>query len=86
MEEEDFDLAGEVYAEFVMSWVSGGGLASEADRAWRSGIAAANGYAGAPEPQEDWGRPADYPAYGTPEWEANERALEMAEMMEEGYF
>jgi hypothetical protein len=80
--EAEADL-GEVYAEFVMSWVAGGGFASDADRAWRSGIAWQNGYWGAPQPQDDdWGRPT----YGTPEWEANERALELAELMDEGGF
>jgi hypothetical protein len=43
---------GELYAEFVSSWVCGGGLASDANLAWHSGIAAANGYWGAPQPQE----------------------------------
>ena len=29
------DYEGEQYAEFVMSWVSGGGFASDAPQAWR---------------------------------------------------
>jgi hypothetical protein len=33
--EHDYENEGEQYAEFVMSWVSGGGLASDAPQAWR---------------------------------------------------
>lgn len=44
---------GEIYAEFVMSWVMGGGSADEANWAWNSGIAHANGYSSAPEGWHD---------------------------------
>lgn len=52
---EDYDptdYEGEQYAEFVMSWVSGGGSASDAGMAWSTGIAFANGYTLAPEGDE----------------------------------
>lgn len=32
------DYEGEQYAEFVMSWVSGGGPASDAPQAWRQSL------------------------------------------------
>lgn len=32
------DYEGEIYAEFVMSWVSGGGSASDAPQAWRQSL------------------------------------------------
>lgn len=38
---EDYDptdYEGEQYAEFVMSWVSGGGSASDAPQAWRQSL------------------------------------------------
>jgi hypothetical protein len=36
--EQEPDYEGEQYAEFVMSWVSGGGLASDAPQAWRQSL------------------------------------------------
>lgn len=35
---EDYDDEGEMFAEFVMSWVTGGGNASDASAAWAQGI------------------------------------------------
>ena len=52
-QEQEPDYEGEQYAEFVMSWVSGGGQSSDADAAWDSGIAHNAGYASAPEGDED---------------------------------
>lgn len=48
---------GEIYAEFVMSWVNGGGSAYDADIAWASGIAHNNGWSMAPEGADEDGRP-----------------------------
>ena len=42
---------GEQYAEFVSSWVSGGGSSYDAATAWASGIAYSAGYGYAPNPQ-----------------------------------
>lgn len=80
---EDYDYEGEQYAEFVSSWVSGGGLASEADRAWRSGIAHRNGYGSAPEVDYESERPSWIPVYGSEEWEAQERAFEERDYLDE---
>ena len=77
--EEDYGLA---YAEFVSSWVSGGGLASDANQAWNSGIAHRNGYASAPEGDYEE-RPSWLPVYGTPEWDAYEREMDYRDYMEE---
>lgn len=52
----DWEVAeqrGEVYAEFVMSWVMGGGSADEANWAWNCGIAHANGYPFAPKGEDE---------------------------------
>jgi hypothetical protein len=50
MNEDHYDpCVGEMYAEFVASWVSGGGMACDAPIAWANGIARANGYWYAPE-------------------------------------
>lgn len=73
---------GELYAEFVSSWVAGGGLYSDASRAWNSGIAHRNGYASAPEGDYEE-RPDWLPRYGTPEWEAYELAMDARDYMEE---
>jgi hypothetical protein len=77
---EDYDptdYEGEQYAEFVMSWVSGGGSASDADAAWDSGIAHNAGYTSAPEGEGDEPRP--YYMEMTPEErEADHLRFEMA--------
>jgi len=77
---EDYDptdYEGEQYAEFVMSWVSGGGSASDADAAWDSGIAHNAGYTSAPEGEGDEPRP--YYMEMTPEErEADNIRFEMA--------
>ena len=79
---DDYADDGLAYAEFVSSWVSGGGLASDASQAWNSGIAHRNGYAGAPEGDYEE-RPDWIPRYGTPEWEAYELAMDARDRMEE---
>ena len=77
--EEDDGLA---YAEFVSSWVSGGGLASDANQAWNCGIAHRAGY---PAPEGDYAeeRPDWLPVYGTPEWDAYELAMDERDYLEE---
>jgi hypothetical protein len=75
---EDYDptdYEGEQYAEFVMSWVSGGGSASDADAAWDSGIAHNAGYASAPEGEE---APPYYMEMTPEEREADNVRFEMA--------
>lgn len=69
MDYEDYEDEGLAYAEFVSSWVSGGGRSADADRAWQSGIAHRAGYLSAPEGDGEE-RPSDRPEFGTPEWEA----------------
>jgi hypothetical protein len=76
---EDLDnqeYLAEMYAEFVMSWVHGGGSASDAAVAWATGIAHANGYSMAPEGDVD-----DRPYYmdlTEEEREADNLAFEMS--------
>jgi len=62
MNEEEFELdasdygdvqEGEMYAEFVMSWVNGGGSYRDANIAWNQGIAHRAGYRAAPEGAKD---------------------------------
>lgn len=53
LEEAMAQQRGEIYAEFVMSWVHGGGSASDAGAAWASGIAHSNGWSMAPEGADD---------------------------------
>ena len=78
--EHEPDYEGEQYAEFVMSWVSGGGLASDANDAWNCGIAQNAGYLSAPEGTEE--RP--YYLDMTPEErEADNIRFEMAMEMED---
>jgi hypothetical protein len=36
--EQEYDAEGEAYGEFVMNWVMGGGLASDAPQAWRQEV------------------------------------------------
>jgi hypothetical protein len=75
---EDYDptdYEGEQYAEFVMSWVSGGGSASDADAAWDSGIAHNAGYTSAPEGEE---APPYYMEMTPEEREADNVRFEMA--------
>lgn len=49
MDEDYNEQIGEMYAEFVMSWVSGGGSQFDADAAWNQGIAYRAGYWLAPK-------------------------------------
>jgi hypothetical protein len=37
-EDYQYDAEGEAYGEFVMNWVMGGGLASDAPQAWRQEV------------------------------------------------
>jgi hypothetical protein len=81
--EDDYDSSeGELHAEFISSWVAGGGLASDAERAWNSGIAHRNGYACAPEGDYEE-RPDWLPRYGSPEWEAYELAMDERDYLDE---
>ena len=78
--EQEPDYEGEQYAEFVMSWVSGGGQTSDANEAWNCGIARTAGYTLAPEGTEE--RP--YYMDMTPEErEADHLRFEMAMEMED---
>lgn len=83
MDYEDYEDEGLAYAEFVSSWVSGGGRSADADRAWRSGIAHRAGYLSAPEGDADEERPDWLPEYGTPEWDAHERAMDERDYLDE---
>jgi hypothetical protein len=79
-QEQEPDYEGEQYAEFVMSWVSGGGQTSDANEAWNCGIARNAGYLSAPEGNEE--RP--YYMDMTPEErEADHLRFEMAMEMED---
>lgn len=81
---EDYgDSEGESYAEFGSSWVHGGGSVHDVSRAWNSGIAYRAGYYSAPQGDEFEERPADIPRYGSPEWEACERAMDERDYMDE---
>jgi hypothetical protein len=76
--DQDINYEGEVYAEFVASWVSGGGSASDASTAWATGIAHANGYWGAPEGDVGGDRPY-YMDLTDEEREADNLAFEMGQ-------
>jgi hypothetical protein len=78
--EDDYD---ESYAEFGSSWVHGGGSSHDVSRAWNSGIAYRAGYLSAPQGDEFEERPADIPRYGSPEWEACERAMDERDYIDE---
>jgi hypothetical protein len=81
---EDYDDgAGESYAEFGSSWVHGGGSSYDVARAWNSGIAYRAGYLSAPQGEDYDERPADMPRYGSPEWEACERAMDERDYLDE---
>lgn len=81
---EDYDDgAGESYAEFGSSWVHGGGSSYDVARAWNSGIAYRAGYLSAPQGEDYEERPADIPRYGSPEWEACERAMDERDYLDE---
>ena len=77
------DGAGESYAEFGSSWVHGGGSSYDVARAWNSGIAYRAGYLSAPQGEDYDERPADIPRYGSPEWEACERAMDERDYLDE---
>ena len=82
MDYEDYEDEGLAYAEFVSSWVSGGGRSADADLAWQSGVAHRAGYLSAPEGDgEDY--PSDRPEFGTPEWDAHERAMDERDYLDE---
>jgi hypothetical protein len=81
--EEPVEGYDESFAEFVSSWVHGGGSFHDVNRAWNSGIAYRAGYYSAPQGDEFEERPADIPRYGSPEWEACERAMDERDYMEE---
>lgn len=74
------DHEAEAYAEFVMSWVHGGGSAGDAPMAWATGIAHANGYTMAPEGNDD------RPYYMDMTEEEREADNLLFEMGEEGYW
>lgn len=78
--EDDYD---ESYAEFGSSWVHGGGSAHDVARAWNSGIAYRAGYLSAPQGEDFDERPDDLPRYGTPEWDALERAMDERDYLDE---
>ena len=78
--EDDYD---ESYAEFGSSWVHGGGSSHDVARAWNSGIAYRAGYLSAPQGEDYDERPADIPRYGSPEWEACERAMDERDYLDE---
>ena len=79
---DDYD-DGVSYAEFGSSWVHGGGSPYDISRAWNSGIAYRAGYLSAPQGDDFEERPSDIPRYGSPEWEACERAMDERDYMEE---
>jgi hypothetical protein len=78
--EDDYD---ESYAEFGSSWVHGGGSSHDVARAWNSGIAYRAGYLSAPQGEDYDERPADMPRYGSPEWDAYERAMDERDYLDE---
>jgi len=82
MDYEDYEDEGLAYAEFVSSWVSGGGRSADADRAWHSGIAHRAGYLSAPEGDYEE-RPSDRPEFGTPEWDALARLEDEQDYLDE---
>lgn len=55
LEEAMAQQRGEQYAEFIMSWVNGGGSSLDANIAWNQGIARRAGYSCAPEGAADPG-------------------------------
>jgi hypothetical protein len=77
---DDYD---ESFAEFGSSWVHGGGSAHDVSRAWNSGIAYRAGYLSAPQGEDYDERPDDLPRYGTPEWDALERAMDERDYLDE---
>ena len=77
------DSEGESYAEFGSSWVHGGGSSYDVARAWNSGIAYRAGYYSAPKGEDFDERPEDMPRYGSPEWDAYERAMDERDYLDE---
>lgn len=80
---DDYDDYDESYAEFGSSWVHGGGSAHDVARAWNSGVAYRAGYYSAPKGEDFDERPEDLPRYGTPEWDAYERAMDERDYLDE---
>jgi hypothetical protein len=78
-EMEDYELEGEQYAEFIMSWVNGGGSSVDANIAWNQGVARRAGYWLAPEGIVDPGfEPPYYMGMSPEEREADNLAFEMS--------
>jgi hypothetical protein len=80
---DDYGDYDESYAEFGSSWVHGGGSSYDVARAWNSGIAYRAGYYSAPKGEDFDERPEDMPRYGSPEWDAYERAMDERDYMDE---
>jgi hypothetical protein len=80
---DDYGDYDESYAEFGSSWVHGGGSSYDVSRAWNSGIAYRAGYYSAPKGEDFDERPEDMPRYGSPEWDAYERAMDERDYMDE---
>lgn len=75
----DEDYEGEQYAEFVMSWVNGGGSYVDANIAWNQGVARRAGYPAAPEGVVDPEfNPPYYMGMSPEEREADNLAFEMS--------
>ena len=80
---DDYGDYDESYAEFGSSWVHGGGSSYDVARAWNSGIAYRAGYYSAPKGEDFDERPEDMPRYGSPEWDAYERAMDERDYLDE---
>jgi len=62
-EQPEPDYEGERYAEFGMSWVAGGGQASDVSAAWHQHKAMEDG---------SWFETNPYPTYGGEDWDERE--------------